>query len=150
MIIAEHAKTMAAYNKWQNGSLYGAAETLSEGERRLNRGAHFGSIHETLNHIMWGDRNWMSRFATSPKPTQQSFAGSVQKVDNWLELKSARAQMDTLILTWARELSDVDLKGKISWNSRSLQTEVPKPLWFLVTQFIQSSNSPPWLGPCLC
>jgi uncharacterized damage-inducible protein DinB len=133
MISAEYVQTMAAYNKWQNDSLYGAAETLSEEERRLNRGAHFGSIQETLTHILWGDRNWMSRFARSPKPTQQTFSASVQEVDNWLDLKSSRAEMDTLISTWARELSDVDLKGRLSWNSRSLQTEVSKPLGFLVT-----------------
>ena len=34
----------------------------SEGEERLReRGAFFGNIHCTLSHILWGDRQWMSR-----------------------------------------------------------------------------------------
>ena len=68
MIRAEYARTMAAYNKWQNDSLYGAADTMDDGARKLDRGAFFGSIHGTLNHILWGDRMWMSRFAGSAKP----------------------------------------------------------------------------------
>ena len=79
MIRAEYARTMAAYNKWQNDSLYGAADTMEDGARKLDRGAFFGSIHGTLNHILWDDRMWMRRFAGSATPTQPSFAGSVEE-----------------------------------------------------------------------
>jgi uncharacterized damage-inducible protein DinB len=30
---------------------------------RLPRGAFFGSIHATLNHLLWGDTMWLGRFA---------------------------------------------------------------------------------------
>ena len=73
MIGTQHAKTMAAYNKWQNTSLYTAAETLDDAARQLDRGSFFNSIHGTLNHILWGDRMWMSRFAGTPKPAQPDF-----------------------------------------------------------------------------
>ena len=79
MIRAEYARTTEAYNKWQNDSLYGAADTMEDGARKLDRGAFFGSIHGTLNHILWGDKMWMSRFAGSAKPTQPSFTVSVEE-----------------------------------------------------------------------
>ena len=33
MISPDHAQLMARYNRWQNESLYGAADKLSDGER---------------------------------------------------------------------------------------------------------------------
>ena len=52
MIRAEYARTMVACNQWQHDSLYGAADTMEDGARKLDRGAFFGSIHGTLNHIL--------------------------------------------------------------------------------------------------
>ena len=59
---------MARYNRWQNENLYGVADTLTDGERRRERGAFFGSIHATLNHLLWADQIWMNRLAGSPRP----------------------------------------------------------------------------------
>ena len=47
MIRADYARTMAAYNKWQNDSLSAAAGTLDDAARKKDRGAFFGSIHAT-------------------------------------------------------------------------------------------------------
>jgi hypothetical protein len=62
MIDLAYVQRMARYNRWQNQSLYGVADALSEDERRRERGAFFGSIHKTLSHLLWADRIWMSRF----------------------------------------------------------------------------------------
>ena len=46
MISLAHVQMMAAYNKWQNDSLYGAADTLDDDARRTDRGwrrSPFGS-----------------------------------------------------------------------------------------------------------
>ena len=56
MITPDYVRLMARYNSWQNGSLYAAADALSDAARREVRGAFFGSIHGTLSHILWGDR----------------------------------------------------------------------------------------------
>ena len=69
MIDRAYVQRMARYNRWQNENLYGVANTLSDAERRQERGAWFGSIHKTLNHILWGDKSWMSRFTDLPRPT---------------------------------------------------------------------------------
>ncbi len=57
----DHFKTMAAYNHWANGRLYDACAKLGDGDRKQDRGAFFGSIHNTLNHILVGDRAWLAR-----------------------------------------------------------------------------------------
>src|SRR5262249_8058046 len=63
-----HGQCRARYTGWQNETLYGAAAMLSDAERRRDRGAFFGSIHATLNHLLWADRIWMSRLAGTPRP----------------------------------------------------------------------------------
>ena len=68
MIDRAYVQRMARYNRWQNENLYGVADSLSDDERRLERGAWFGSIHKTLSHILWGDRDWMGRFTDLPRP----------------------------------------------------------------------------------
>ena len=68
MITLDYVRAMAEYNRWQNENLYGAAEGSSDAARKEPRGAFFGSIHATLNHLLFGDQIWMSRFAGTPKP----------------------------------------------------------------------------------
>ena len=69
MITPAYIRTMAEYNAEMNRRLYGAAARLSDAERRLPRGAFWGSIHGTLTHILWGDQQWMSRFDAWPRPS---------------------------------------------------------------------------------
>jgi uncharacterized damage-inducible protein DinB len=52
MITPAYIRTMAAYNAEMNRRLYGAAARLSDAERREPRGAFWGSIHGTLNHLL--------------------------------------------------------------------------------------------------
>ena len=48
------------YNAWANERIYAAAAELSDAERKAKRPSFFGSIHATLNHILVGDRVWLS------------------------------------------------------------------------------------------
>ena len=57
----DHFRTFARYNRWANARLYAAACALSDGEYRADRGAFFGSLHGTLNHLLVGDRVWLAR-----------------------------------------------------------------------------------------
>ena len=52
----------AAYNGWANDRLYDAAAGLDDAGYRADRGAFFGSVHGTLNHLVVTDRIWMHRF----------------------------------------------------------------------------------------
>ena len=56
-----HFMMFAAYNRWANQRLYDATAQLPDADYRANRGAFFGSLHGTLNHILVGDRIWWPR-----------------------------------------------------------------------------------------
>ena len=56
---------LARFNAWANGRLYGTVAGLSDGDYRRDRGAFFGSIHNTLNHLLVVDRLWIGRIEGS-------------------------------------------------------------------------------------
>jgi uncharacterized damage-inducible protein DinB len=58
---------MAEYNRWMNQRMYEAACALPEAELSKDRGAFFGSIFQTLNHIAAGDTIWLHRFSQHPE-----------------------------------------------------------------------------------
>jgi uncharacterized damage-inducible protein DinB len=87
MITPAYIRTMAAYNAEMNRRLYDAAARLSDAERRQAHGAFWGSIHGTLTHILWGDRQWMSRFDGSERPTTP-IKQSAQMIDDFAELQA--------------------------------------------------------------
>jgi uncharacterized damage-inducible protein DinB len=57
----EYFQRFARYNRWANRCLYAACASLSDSDRQKDRGAFFGSIHNSLNHILVGDKIWTSR-----------------------------------------------------------------------------------------
>lgn len=134
MISVDHVRTMARYNAWQNCSLYAAADSLSEAERLKERGAFFGNIHCTLSHLVWGDRQWMSRFAPSQveKPPTLVRTGGGNYPD-WADLKQQRTAFDTVLTGWADAMDPSWLYGDLTWYSGIVKAEVTKPRWVLVT-----------------
>lgn len=133
MITTEYVCTMASYNRWQNESLYGAAGTLSDAQRKEPRGAFFGSIHGTLNHLLWGDQMWMSRFAGTPKPKASGIPGSTDMFETWDDLEREREAFDQVISNWADKLEPTWLEGDLTWFSGAAGREMTKPKWMLVT-----------------
>jgi uncharacterized damage-inducible protein DinB len=132
MIDAAYVQRMARYNRWQNENLYGAADTVSDAERRRARGAFFGSIHATLNHLLWGDRIWMSRLAGTAKP-EGGIPQSVSLYEDWNDLKRERAAFDAVIVDWADRLEDTSLEGDLAYFSGAIKADLRKPKWLLVT-----------------
>jgi uncharacterized damage-inducible protein DinB len=132
MIDAAYVQRMARYNRWQNDNLYGVADRLPDDDRRRDRGAFFGSIHKTLNHLLWGDTAWMSRFTDVPKPAA-SIRESIALFDAWDDLKRERTAMDARILSWADSVDPAWLTTDYTWFSGAAQREVTKPVWQLVT-----------------
>jgi uncharacterized damage-inducible protein DinB len=116
---------LALYNQWMNASVYQAAEKLSASELNENRGAYFGSIIGTLNHIMVGDIFWFKRFADHllafnsldcfrdiAKPESLN---SIVYAD-LTSLKKAREIMDKYIVLFADELTDDLLSGSLKYT----------------------------------
>jgi len=133
MITHDYVRSMASYNGWQNENLYGVAGTLTDAQRKEQRGAFFGSIHGTLNHLLWADQIWMSRFAGTPKPKAAGISGSPTMYENWDELARERRGFDQAIADWADHLDPAWLEGDLTWHSGATGREVTKPKWLLVT-----------------
>ena len=132
MITPDYVRTMAGYNRWQNENLYGAADQLSDTQRKEARGAFFGSIHGTLNHLLWGDQIWMSRFAGTPKP-EGGIKGSVSRHAIWEDLKHERVAFDRVIMEWASTLDPNWLEGDLVYFSGAAGREIKAAKWFLLT-----------------
>jgi len=100
MISREYCQLMARYNAWMNERLYAVCAEMTAEERTLDRGAFFGSIHGTLNHLLWGDRMWLGRFA-GPPCEHPAFGADM--FPNFDDLRRARQATDTAILQWAAD-----------------------------------------------
>ncbi|MDZ7962421.1 MAG: DinB family protein [Aulosira sp. DedQUE10] len=68
-MLTQHFQMLARYNTLANRQIYRVCALLLDTERKLTRPAFFKSIHGTLNHIMIGDRIWMSRFVGQEVPS---------------------------------------------------------------------------------
>ena len=132
MIDPAYVRRMARYNRWQNQNLYGAADALSDEARRRETGAFFGSVHATLNHLLWGDQIWMSRFADVVKP-EGGIKGSVALHDDWDDLKRVRVAFDETMIGWADGLDAQWLKGDLTYYSVGAKRDITAPKWLLVT-----------------
>jgi len=132
MIDPDYVQCMARYNRWQNDNLYAIADALSEAERRREREAFFGSIHATLNHVLWADRIWMSRLAGVPSP-RGGIPESVSLYDDWGELKQERKAFDAVVIDWADRLDGASLAGELAYYSGAIKSHLRKPKWVLVT-----------------
>ena len=133
MITPAHVHTMARYNRWQNRSLYAAADGLTDDQRRVDRGAFFGSLHTTLAHILWADRVWMSRFAGTPPVTAEDDQGKGPAYQDWDQLKAERAAFDETVLSWASGLSGDWLASDFTWQNVAKTRTSTQPAWRLVT-----------------
>lgn len=132
MIAPAHAQLMARYNKWQNENLYGCADVLSDEERKRERGAFFGSIHKTFNHLLWADRIWMHRFADTPRPPG-GIPESTGAIADWAALKQERKTFDDTIIRWTEGLDAAWLQGDLTYYSGAIKAELTRPRWLLVT-----------------
>jgi uncharacterized damage-inducible protein DinB len=111
-----------------NTKLYAATATLPKDVLIADRGAFFGSVLGTLNHIVAGDIIWLRRFMAHPSnfaslkamvdiaaPASLTHIYS-DDLDSLLEL---RVRLDAIIEALAAELSNSDLAQPILYrNSR--------------------------------
>ena len=117
---------MAAYNEWMNAKVYQAASELSEQELTADKGAFFGSIFGTLQHIVVGDRIWLRRFADHPaRPVALDPIRDLpvpttleeRLFDDFDQLREHRSMLDTAIKRWSESLSETDLNRSFRYTN---------------------------------
>jgi uncharacterized damage-inducible protein DinB len=122
MVTTDYVRMMAAYNSEMNRRIYAGAASLSDTERRADRGAFWKSIHGTLSHILWGDHMWMSHFDGWEKPTIL-IKQSAQLVQSFEELRTRRQTTDVDIEVWAARLDPSWLDADFTWFSQATGRE---------------------------
>ncbi|HKJ88315.1 MAG TPA: DinB family protein [Gammaproteobacteria bacterium] len=128
MVDPEYCRTMAHYNQWMNERIYAACAGIPDADRRRDLGAFFGSLHGTLNHLVWGDGVWMSRFTGRPRPPG---GPADEQCADFAELRAAREALDGEILAWAEGIDAAWLDGELSWTSGIDGTTRSRPAWVL-------------------
>lgn len=134
MITPAYCRTMARYNAWQNNGLRRIVETMPDADLRRDHRAFFGSILETLNHLLWGDMLWMARFDGGPAPSV-SLGESVEMTPTGAAWAAERFRIDGRITLWAARLRATDLVGDLAWVSTSTGQKMSKPWTTCVTHF---------------
>ncbi|RYF17178.1 MAG: damage-inducible protein DinB [Comamonadaceae bacterium] len=122
----QNAALMAEYNRWMNDRMYEAAGKLDGAELSADKGAFFGSILGTLNHIVVADLIWLRRFAQQPASSQTLNAlsafprpASLREIlaADLTSLRALRQRLDELIVQWAGELTPELLSSHLSYTS---------------------------------
>ena len=115
---------MARYNQWANARLYNACADLSDAERKQPRKAFFGSIHRTLNHILVGDRIWLSRIVPWDAPLVIPLDSELYA--DFAELRREREKQDATIIDYVSGLTEAKIAGDISYATTSGAPNVMK------------------------
>ena len=140
----DNYRFLSRSNAWFDERLYGVCDGLSDVQRMHDHGAFFGSIHGTLNHIVWGDTMWLQRFNTQGVafpaltggelglPAGASY-GTVLEPD-WAALKARRERLDAAIEAWVAQMpDDFPLRTMRYANTRGVLRE--HPVWQAMTHF---------------
>lgn len=128
MIEAEYVRTLARLNAWQNRQLTEALTGVSEDILRADRGAFFGSIMSTLNHILFADTLWMSRFHDRIPTPPEGGPDHLNFTPTFSAWSADRFRMDGAIRMWSDTLRTLDMKRRIAWYSGTLERDMKQPL----------------------
>jgi uncharacterized damage-inducible protein DinB len=112
----ENFRQLAAYNRWANLRLYGAALELSEDTYRLPTGVFFRSLHGTLNHLLVTDRIWLKRLTgTGEHPDRLDAILH----DDRRELLRARIAEDSRLKGVVDGYAEADLTAAVAYQTTS-------------------------------
>lgn len=120
------AALMANYNRWMNQRMYEAARGLPADEVNRDRGAFFGSILETLNHVAVADTIWLHRFAQHPEASALQTAmmrfpqpASLRQelAPSLAGLQDLRIELDEIIVQWTQTLTTAQLEAPLSYRN---------------------------------
>ena len=122
----KHFPLLARYNQWMNQKLYDCAASLPTEALQLDRGAFFGSIWGTLNHIAVADTIWLKRFSRHPACAASLAAladtPTPQRLNDipfpeFAALRAYREELDTRIIDLVDTLSEGALSQPLTYSN---------------------------------
>jgi len=134
VITPAYVRCLAAYNSEMNRKVYAAAARLSDAVRREDGGLFWGSIHSTLNHLLWADTMWMSRLDGWDRPAR-TLIDSGRLIPDFADLMASRFVADARIEAFAQRQTEADISASMTWFSGAAQREVTAPRALLLVHF---------------
>lgn len=145
---SDNYRFLARYNRWMNQRLYEACAGLTDEARKQERGAFFGSLHRTLNHLVVADQIWLRRFAQCGLDhgvTLASLDGTVLDLppgspldtvpfEDWPALRAKREQLDAAIEAWVADMPEAYPQFTMTY-SNSKGVARAHPAWRAMTHF---------------
>lgn len=140
----ENYAFLARYNGWFNHRLYAACAQLCDEDRKLDRGAFFGSIHHTLTHLLLSDKMWLQRFASQGVAFPALTPGLLQLPQgadytsdlhpDWADLTQKRETLDAAIEAWMAAMPE-DFPQRIMRYSNTQGVARAHPAWQALSHF---------------
>ncbi len=109
----EQLPLMARFNAWVNARLYGSVAGLADQAYRKDRGAFFGSIHNTLNHLLVVDRLWTGRIEGVDRGVR---ALDQILYDDFESLRVARTDEDARLVALVDRLGAEGLRAPVTYR----------------------------------
>ncbi|WP_372016936.1 DinB family protein [Pseudoxanthomonas sp. 10H] len=124
----DHFALLAGYNRWMNGNLQRAAAALPADALEAPKGAFFGSILGTLDHLVVADTIWLKRFAANdasgrwtalqaldgiPAPTSLDARPCADLAAWW----NRRQALDDTFVAWIGQLQASDLEATMAYGN---------------------------------
>jgi len=133
----EHFKTLARYNAWANRRLYEVCGALPSEEYARPRRAFFGSIHNTLNHILVGDRIWLGRI----EGKEHGITALNQILyEDFASLRAAREAEDARIERLLGGLDEVGLARRHVYKTSAGAPQETRLEWILTHLFYHQTH----------
>jgi len=126
MSLLANLQLMSRYNQIMNQKIYRLAEQLGDQEINRDRGAFFGSILGSCNHIYVADVIWLRRFANHSQqylslnqlPELASYTELNQTVaDDLKTMTKIRQKLDIIIINWCQEIKPGDLETNLQYKN---------------------------------
>lgn len=108
---------MANYNTWVNAQIFEVCRKISDDQYRKDLGAFFGSIHNTLNHILLVDHLYLGRLKGEANDHIQSLKQVLY--DDLDSLVNARVEVDRKLTEYVQRLSENDLNRLVRYSRMS-------------------------------
>jgi uncharacterized damage-inducible protein DinB len=110
-----HFRSMARNNLWSNHRLHRACAQLSPEEHGEHRGAFFGSILGTLNHILLVDRWYLGRLRGTPSEPVLPLGTMLQTELH--SLTAAQMESDRGLIEFCDSLDPDRLSRTVEWTT---------------------------------